>query len=693
MAKKQTIVIPIADTKGSADALKILQTNVKLLRNQLAGLEKGTDEYNKVLAELAENQKIINQVTQETRIATLNLTQVFQQTTRAVRGVVGIFGSLNAALSLFGVESEEVGQALVKLQAFQSLIISLTAVTNGIRAATIAWRGLKTAIGANPFGFIIAGIAAVGAGLSALRNWLESNRQRVDELKDSYDNLAQSIQNNNEQLSLQVRLAQAAEKSEQDIIDIRRQSNEAQLNELNAFINEYTKEYERLTDIPPKLRKKSANDEIEILRENLENARNLLESAQKEQTRIANDTLVLQEKNRTSERKKLEAEQQAEIKAQQDRDKKVAEERIKNAQTIANAITEIERNAANERLKSYSVDEIANLAKQQQTIVNNLQISIQNANLTDRERLEAIKELKVQEAQLNTILSTQKTIVDANNNAIREANEAREIRIAQTRELFILEGQSDELLRQYNQTIEELNLNEAQRLVNESQRIQQSIENNRLEIEILRERLNEEGITNEQRIELTRAYNQALEEQLNLQNQLINNGNALTKVNLDNAEKEKNAAQALTDFKLQQASQLFTASSQILGEQTAAGKAAAVASATIDTYKAANSALANDGVGPARWAAFAAALATGLATVKKIFSVQVPNATTTGGISTEPMSMIPAFPESNTPIQETHNNLSAADELFFNQQKVYVLESDITEVQNKVKTAETETAF
>lgn len=690
MAKKQTIVIPIADTKGSADALKTLQTNVRLLRNQLAGLEKGTDEYNKVLAELAENQKIINQVSQETRIATLNLTQVFQQTTRAVRGVVGIFGSLNAALSLFGIESEEVGQALVKFQAFNTLIISLTAVTNGFRAAVIAIRAfppafnaITAAIKANPFGLLVTGIAAATAILTPFIRSLTNSRKELNELRDSYDKLTQSIQDNNKELEREIRLARIRGESEGEIIKMRQEVNNQAIRDLQENLNQLTS-------------KKVSVELYGEYKKQIDAVRGDLEKAQERAKELNDDYYAYLISEGVRIQKKINDTNKKEEEEQAARAKKAAEERIKNAQTIANAITEIERNAANERLKSYSVDEIANLAKQQQTIVNNLQISIQNANLTDRERLEAIKELKVQEAQLNTILSTQKTIVDANNNAIREANEAREIRIAQTRELFILEGQSDELLRQYNQTIEELNLNEAQRLVNESQRIQQSIENNRLEIEILRERLNEEGITNEQRIELTRAYNQALEEQLNLQNRLINNGNALTKVNLDNAEKEKRAAQALTDFKLQQASLLFTASSQILGEQTAAGKAAAVASATIDTYKAANSALANDGVGPARWAAFAAVIGAGLANIKKIFSVQVPNASTTGGISTEPMSMIPVLPELNTPIQETHNNLSAADEFFFNKlpsQKVYVLESDITEVQNKVKTAETETAF
>jgi hypothetical protein len=76
--------------------------------------------------------------------------------------------------------------------------------------------------------------------------------------------------------------------------------------------------------------------------------------------------------------------------------------------------------------------------------------------------------------------------------------------------------------------------------------------------------------------------------------------------------------------------------SSIVGQETAAGKAFAVAKATIDTYTSAVSAynaLAGIPViGPALAAiAAGAAVASGIATVKKIVSVQVPNAPGGGG--------------------------------------------------------------
>ena len=86
-------------------------------------------------------------------------------------------------------------------------------------------------------------------------------------------------------------------------------------------------------------------------------------------------------------------------------------------------------------------------------------------------------------------------------------------------------------------------------------------------------------------------------------------------------------------------SQQMMAFSDIIGKETIAGKAFAVASATIDTYKAANSALKADyGIfGPAaqvaRFIAVATTIGAGLKNVSSIVSVKVPTAGGAGGVS------------------------------------------------------------
>jgi len=86
---------------------------------------------------------------------------------------------------------------------------------------------------------------------------------------------------------------------------------------------------------------------------------------------------------------------------------------------------------------------------------------------------------------------------------------------------------------------------------------------------------------------------------------------------------ENKIEKAKSDYKIDIASKTFGNFATILGKESAAGKAAAIAQATIDTYKAANSAYASMAgipiVGPALGAAAAAAaIVAGIANVKQI---------------------------------------------------------------------------
>jgi hypothetical protein len=135
---------------------------------------------------------------------------------------------------------------------------------------------------------------------------------------------------------------------------------------------------------------------------------------------------------------------------------------------------------------------------------------------------------------------------------------------------------------------------------------------------------------------------------------------------------------------LDSASNTLKTFASLLGETTAEGKALAIAATTIDTYKAAQSAYASLAgvpvVGPALGAAAAAAaIASGLATVNKILSVQVPGGGGSGGSvpsappMTRPSSSFTRI-DNSTPLDV--NNTGAT--------KVYVTETDITNTQKKV---------
>ena len=91
-------------------------------------------------------------------------------------------------------------------------------------------------------------------------------------------------------------------------------------------------------------------------------------------------------------------------------------------------------------------------------------------------------------------------------------------------------------------------------------------------------------------------------------------------------------------------------------------------------------------------AAAAAAIASGIANVKSILSTRVSSDINDVSISTGAVATAPTL--STPPIEYTRNLLGNKEVAELNKStKVYVLESDITEVQNRVKVVEDNASF
>jgi hypothetical protein len=141
--------------------------------------------------------------------------------------------------------------------------------------------------------------------------------------------------------------------------------------------------------------------------------------------------------------------------------------------------------------------------------------------------------------------------------------------------------------------------------------------------------------------------------------------------------KEEEAAQLQT---MQAVANGLNAVGQLVGEQTAAGKALGVATATIDTYVGATKAYAQGGT--LGFISAAAVIVAGLANVKRILSVQVPF---NSGTPTPSMPSAPSIPQISSSTSINQNNPIPTTQLNVKDSRVYVVETDITDSQNKVK--------
>lgn len=173
---------------------------------------------------------------------------------------------------------------------------------------------------------------------------------------------------------------------------------------------------------------------------------------------------------------------------------------------------------------------------------------------------------------------------------------------------------------------------------------------------------------------ITQATNISEEERTKL---LKENADARVEI----AKNENDAKIALLDAY----SSILNTAADLAGKDTAAGKALAVASATISTYTAIAKNLAAFAGVPIPGYAIAQAVATGVAgfaAIKNILAVKVPNSGGGGSVSTPNMSLPTTRPSSGFTTLGNENPLRTTNE--GGMVKVFVTESDITNSQNKV---------
>ena len=210
------------------------------------------------------------------------------------------------------------------------------------------------------------------------------------------------------------------------------------------------------------------------------------------------------------------------------------------------------------------------------------------------------------------------------------------------------------------------------------------------ENELLNKQLEIEGITAERKLEIERTLR---ENEMALSDAAIKNEMDNINAYRSLQEKKNQALQA----SLSVASDIFNSMAEIAGEENEAGKAFAVTGAIIDTYASANAAYASMAgipyVGPALGiAAAAAAVASGIANVKAILSTKVSDNPDDINIPSGATVTPPAL--STPPIEYTRNLLGNKETDELNKPtKVYVLESDITDAQNRVKVTEDNASF
>ena len=528
----------------------------------------------------------------------------FKALSSSLAGVAGGFAAVQGGMALFGTQSKEVEQTLLKVQSAMALSQGLqqigesvdsfkqlaavaksyTIVQKIVTAGQWLW---NAAMAANPVGLIVAGVVALIAAGVALVSYFKSaseetarNTKAVNENKKALDNQSKSLDKNSTELqkkqSHELAMAKASGASAASIRALElKLIDEKIAYEKSAravAFNTYEKNKNYLASL------KAADADEEIIKKQQETTNKSIEEYNKQNKNV---------QKAFDERKDIQRRHQVEIRqSQTDHNREVAsknKEAAEKARDDAREATKKKADEEKERLKKIADDKLEadkESAKKAMEILDSLKPKETPAQKENREYLE------------------KKAILEANNKS------------------------TEELTRQHIANLKEIE--DEARLKADEQKAE--------EYEKI---INDQTATNDARIEAINAeqalYQKQLDDKVITEKEFNEKTKQLSaaRVNIDKAEAQ--AKQAL----FAKTSDTLNKGADLLGKNTAAGKAMAAAAALINTYQGITAELATKTVTPfeigLKIANVAIIAATGFKAVQDIVSVQIPGGGGGGG--------------------------------------------------------------
>ena len=670
----------------------------------------------------------------------------FKALTSSLSGVAGGFGAVQGAMALFGVESDNVQKTLLKVQSAMAISQGLQAVgesidsfkqlgaviqastifqkannavtviaatvqkafTGAVAQTSIGFQALKGAIASTGIGLLIVGL---GSLISKITEWTGStkdNEAAQESLNETLKYQNELLQSNLKEIDYvtkgSIANAKIAGKTEEEINKIKKEGAEKRNKELyNAFkraeqlADDFSKSEvidakrsAELNDNMLKAHKAWLDDGAAMDLQDLEDKADAAVKArekEKQDAKTAAEKAAQAAKERSDKAKQLQKEKDA---AELESAKKLVDlkneiylkgiedenkaKKIAIGQQLFKEAAEIN---ANEKLKAETKQAlIIELRKKAQLEID--EIDKQEAKDKQKKEEEFQKELEkvkleIRLAGVQDEYEKSKAQIESNYELQYKDIEKNETYTAEQKLALKLVLQQKE-----NQELDALKLNaDKKKAADDIAELDREIAKNVTKFDIERELLDKKDLL------LKQSFDNGL-----IKEQEYNAGvaaNAKARVDIDKAETQAKIEN------VQKISALLSGLSDVVGKETAAGKAFAIASATIDTYLAAQKAYQSMSgipiVGPALGAVAAGvAIAGGIKNVKAIMAVKTPSGG--GGGSTPAMPnvstsapMTPAAPTAQT----TNISQQSINQLGNQAVKAYVIESDVTSNQQRIE--------
>lgn len=641
------------------ETLGEVKKEFKDLSKTIETLVKDSDQYNAVLKRMGELKGEIQGFKND--LKALNPEEVFKSFQGVLNGIVGGFAAATGAVALFGAENEELEKTLIKVNGAIALLAGFQSLQDGIK-------DLRLLLGlTNPeLAILIGSLAAAGAAFA----YLSTQMNRTSEEQKVLNSINKSAIEFyvKEKVAIETLLAEAQKEN------TTKQRKKEIIQELNQISPLYFGGIKSEKDLQDKATEAVAKYIKALeLKAKAQAANDLLVKAEQpiieRQIKLEEDLASMRNATFASEEQKAKNIQRLSQIIKDGTDTELLALQ-KSAEPIKNIVADINK----------QLDEIGgdpNGTRNQNYVQS---IADYQAYLDELEKRAQATDEKIKRQFVQ--------IVDIN--AIAEEERKRSEAIAKAT------GSEQFDVTKIKNPITGLNLEQSMAL------IQAHFEQEQLLISQQRAQgLLSETEYNEQISQLKATYLQQQSDTLA----------SFGESNLDIQQQQADASIEIARLELQhkqqivsQVGQLLNAASQLAGQNTAAGKALAIASTTISTYTSAQQAYHSqflpipDPSSPIRGTiAAAVAIAAGLARVKQILSVKIPGKGAGGSSYGSPSALggtssytPPSIGAATQTTNLSGNSLAEIQNRVNTPIRAVVVESDITNAQGRVRGYETQ---
>lgn len=191
------------DTQPATNSLKQLRAELKKIKDEMVTLDEGSDAFLEAANKAGTLKHQLDEINESVKGASADFGDILGNVSKVGAGITGAFQTATAALSMFGVESEEILQSIKTMQNLMAITQGLDSIDqavkaidklrNSITATTTSAKVLKAVLTPKTILLLTAALTALFILWDKFLSKLEPVQKAISGLKGVFSNFGAEI--------------------------------------------------------------------------------------------------------------------------------------------------------------------------------------------------------------------------------------------------------------------------------------------------------------------------------------------------------------------------------------------------------------------------------------------------------------------------------------------------------------------